>query len=154
MPGNITMQLHGFEETNRKLAAIGARAGKAAMRRVGRKALEPVRDDARRLAPRETGGLADSIVISTTLTPRQRRMARRETRDTVTVYVGTAHKAAVPQEFGTIAMRANTFLRPAWESNKDGVLAFIIRELDRELVKTADRATARAARLAETEAAE
>lgn len=151
MPGTVTVRLSGFRETERALAELGKRAGKDVLRRVGRQALKPVLDTAKLLVPVDEGDLRDSLVISTRLSRSAARNARGDPRDTVTVRMGTTNRNGVPREFGSIRSPAEPFIRPAWELNKQGVLQFVTRELDREIVKTRGRQLARAARLAEAD---
>jgi HK97 gp10 family phage protein len=148
MMSEVTVRIEGLRELERNLLALGERAGKATLRRVGKKALIPVRDAARALAPVDTGDLRDSIVISTVLSNRARADARAEGPSSVNVYVGTSNPNGVPREFGTSRSAADPFLRPAWDQTSDGVLSFIVRELEREIVKTAGRQATRAARAA------
>nr|WP_281356782.1 HK97-gp10 family putative phage morphogenesis protein [Sphingomonas hominis] len=119
---------------------------KAVVRRVLKKAAEPLRALAEQTAPRLTGALKISIVIGTKLTRRQARMARKEPKSLTEMFIGTSNPAAVPQEFGTHDQKAQPFMRPAWQATKDQVLTNIGNELGPEIEKTAARLAKKAAR--------
>lgn len=120
-----------------------------------------MRDYAESLAPKATGRMARKIAISTTLSRRQRRERRqRGTLDNFAVlYVGTGPKGpGVLEEFGTGPRRqkngkstgrarAQPFMRPAWESYKQAVLAEFTKELWAQIEKSAKRIARRQAKL-------
>lgn len=100
-------------------------------------------------APRDTGYTANSIDVSATLNPAQRREAKREGKNFAEVYVGSRRgSAAIFQEFGTTEQPANPYMRPAWESTKDAVLDGIAEDLGTEIEKSRSRLARKAARLA------
>lgn len=113
------------------------------LRRVAKAALKPVEDAARSLAPDDprtaSPDLKTSIVTSTRLTKRQAKAARKEGKSSIEMYTGTKDKAAVPQEFGTVNHGPQPFMRPAWDSNKDGVLKHVGEQLGSEIEKAAAR---------------
>lgn len=124
-----------------RLNALGVRLGRNTLRRVGRKALTPVRDRARLLAPKDDGQLARDIVIRSTLTRRQFTEARRfKAKSAISMYLGTNNPLGVPHEFGTAHMPAHPFLRPAWDMGVRGILNVIVRELRPEIEKTERKA--------------
>lgn len=121
--------------------------GKAAMGRAAAKALIPTRDTAKRLAPKLTGDLEESIIIGTRLTRRQARMAKKVGKSAVERHVGTANPAGIPQEFGTFKEPAQPFMGPAWDQTQDEALGILGAEAWKEIEKTARRVARKAARL-------
>ena len=141
------MKVEGLRDLDAALSELPKiTTAKAVVRRVLKKAAEPLRALAEQTAPRLTGALKISIVIGTKLTRRQARMARKEPKSLTEMFIGTSNPAAVPQEFGTQDQKAQPFMRPAWQSTKDQVLTNIGTELGPEIEKTAARLAKKAAR--------
>lgn len=149
-----TMKVDGLRELDAALgdmaAEYGKASGKAALRRVAIKALEPMAEAARRLAPDdpETQGddLKASIAVGTKLTKRQAAMARKDqNRALVTVYMGTSDVAGVPQEFGTVNHGPQPFMRPAFAEEAGPTIERIKPLLGAEIEKTAARLAKRRA---------
>jgi HK97 gp10 family phage protein len=137
----IKVELLGFKELEEALAQLPKATGKAVLRRALIKAAKPVEVEAQSLAPRgPTGNLKDSITISTRLKKSQRRGPKPTG---VEIYIGAAsgkgkkgwHAGFV--EFGTRKTAPRPFLRPAWDANKDKVLASIKTEIWAALAKAA-----------------
>ena len=148
MPG-VTIKVEGLKDLDRALGELGKSAGKAVLRRVAKKALEPFDAAWRQKAPHLTGDLETSGGIGTKLTQRQARLNRkREDKSSIEVFAGPNNPAAVPQEFGTVDQRAQPFMRPAWEQTQSEVLVNVETGLGAEIEKTAKRQQAKAARLA------
>jgi len=144
-----TISIEGLKQLDESLFDLGKTSAKAVLRRVGKAALEPMRADAEAKAPRLEGNLQRSIAVGTKLTRRQARLARKdEGKAFVTVYMGANDPAAVPQEFGAKGDAPQPFMRPAWDSGKDRLLKTIADTLGDEIMKTAKRQAARAAKLA------
>lgn len=156
-----TMQISGLRELDAALGALaeeyGKPAGKAVLRRVADKALQPMAETARSMAPDDpvTGGndLKASIAVGGKLTKRQASMARKDqNKSTVTRYMGTADPAGVPQEFGTVNHGPQPFMRPAFEQEARPTIDRVGKELGPEIEKTAARlAKRRAAKAAKGE---
>lgn len=150
----MKLKVDGFREIERALTMLKASTGKGVLRRVGRKALEPVRTTMAQLAPRDTGGLAESIIIAGTqkggIDEGRIPGVPNGTRQTqVRLFVGPAsgfgHRGSL-QEWGTFSNAAQPFARPAWDSGQAEVLNTIISEIGSEIERTAERAAKRAAR--------
>lgn len=155
----VRVKVDGLRELNAALEELPKAAQRSVLRRVGMKALQPVADTARAMAPDDpgTGGndLRSSIGVGTKLSPRQAKLARRDIRRGlddkyfITVYAGAG---PVPhshlQEFGTSHHGPQPFLRPAWDQNKSGVLETVKTELGSEITKAGQRLARKAARLA------
>jgi HK97 gp10 family phage protein len=153
----MTVRTEGFAELERALQELGREATqKASLRRAARKAIQPVADMARTLAPDdpETGGndLRSSIGVGTRLSQRQASLHRRMFRDeraAVEVFAGAGPlPQAHLQEFGTRHHAAQPFLRPAWDAEGRRTLDRLATELWADIQRTAARQARRAARQA------
>ena len=111
-------------------------------------ALQPMADVASSLAPDdpETGGndLRHSIVAGTKLTPRQARLAKKDSKNFVTVYAGTADPAGLYQEFGTVNHGPQPFMRPAFAQEAKATIDRVVGALQKQLAKATARAKAKA----------
>jgi HK97 gp10 family phage protein len=155
----ITVRVEGLSELDRVLGELPKSVARNTLRRVGIKALQPVAEAARKLAPDdpETGGydLRNSITVGTRLSRRQTRLSRRAVRaGEADKHFAEVHAGPGPlpqahlQEFGTVNHPPQPFMRPAWDSNKGAVLETVTRDLGGEIDKAAKRVAARKARLA------
>lgn len=97
---------------------------------------------------RKGGYLKASIGISTKLNKAQRKLERKEGRDSVKIFVGSSAPHAHLVEFGTVRASPRPFLRPTWEAHKDQVLERLKVEMWKEVLKTIDRSNKMAARKA------
>lgn len=155
---SVKFRLEGARELDKVLEGLKATTARGVTRRALKKALEPVAAAARGMAPQDTGKLAANIGISTRLTKRQAREARGATgRDVQTIYVGPQWPSAHLVEFGTGprhhksgkfvgVMPPQPFMRPAWDQNREQVLARLTDEIRAELDKTLARVAKRAAK--------
>lgn len=154
-----TVRVDGLKELDAALGELTKATARNILRRVGLKALEPVAETARSLAPDDpdTGGfdLRNSIVVSQHLSRRQKKLAKKEVRSGAAeasfaeVYAGAGPlPQAHNQEFGNVVHGPQPFMRPAWENNKGKVLDTVKSELATEIDKAAQRAARKAARLA------
>lgn len=146
-----TFRLTGSRELSAALEELGKAAERRVLTRVAKKNLEPFVEKAQGLAPVDEGFTRDSIVIGTKLTDRAKRADRKEPRNGVRVFAGTAARNAVPREFGAVwkdgtVLKAQPFMRPAWEASKDGMLASVQSDLMDEIDKAAARAARKKAR--------
>lgn len=144
----VTMKIHGLRELDAALGELSKATARNTLIRVGKKALEPMADVARSLAPDdpETGGsdLRHSITVGTKLTPRQKGLAKKEPKDFATVYMGSADPAAVQQEFGNVNHGPQSFMRPAFQQEAQGTIDRVAAGMKPEIEKSAARARARA----------
>jgi HK97 gp10 family phage protein len=115
------LQLHGMEQLLRQLEQVGSEA-----ERVKKDALlagaEVVQQAASERAPRDTGKLAENIVIS-------------DIKEDGTVDIGPDRDRfyGLFLEFGTSKMSARPFLQPAFEENKEQVQQKMADVIRREL---------------------
>lgn len=149
---SVTMKLEGFAELEAELEKLSQAAGKGALRRALRTAAEPLAEKMRARVPRGSGDLAESIAVSTKLSPRQRRAHRKLVKGdkaSVEMFVGAGpDPAAHLQEFGSIHGAPQPFARPAWDSDREAMLGRLKDELWAEVSKSVKRAEARAAKRA------
>lgn len=153
----MKITIDGLRELDAALGEFTKATARGVLRRVGIKALTPVADRMRDMAPDDpdTQGndLRSYIGVGTKLSPRQAKAKRSEKRagetSFVEVYAGAGPlPQAHLQEFGTAHHGPQPFARPAWDEGKDGVLDTVKTELGMEIDKTAKRLAARAARKA------
>ncbi|WPY93160.1 HK97-gp10 family putative phage morphogenesis protein [Limimaricola variabilis] len=163
----VTVKIEGLRDLERELAKLPKSTGKAALRRVLKKAATPLAEDMRSRAPTgdtATDDLADSIAVSTKLSTRQARLHRRMFRNdraAVEMFVGPGPlPQAVYAEFGTAphinkgryagtqhpGTAPQPFVRPAWDAQRGPMLARLRADLWAEIRKTVKRAEARAAK--------
>ena len=145
-----TMRIDGLRELDAALGELPKASAKGVLRRVGIKALQPMAEAARGMAPddpqTQSADLKASIIVGTKLNKRQASMARKdEGKAFVTVYMGTADPAGVPQEFGTVNHGPQPFMRPAFDQHAEGTIRIVASELGDEITKTAARVAKRAA---------
>lgn len=144
-----TVQMEGLKELEQALAELPKATARNTLRRVLTQSGGRVKDAMEARAPRETGYTAESIEVSSTLNPTNRRDAKREGKDFAEVYVGSRRgSAAHLQEFGTINQPAHPYLRPAWEATRHLTLFLVGKDLGEEIEKARARLARKAARLA------
>jgi HK97 gp10 family phage protein len=144
---NHAVKIEGLSELKDVLRTLPDATAKNVLRRIGAKGLSAVVTVARSLAPRKTGRLARSIIVATKLSRSQRAMYVK-TGDDVEIFGGaTALPHATLQEFGSKHNRPHPFLRPAWDSEKERLLAGIGEELWNEIQKAVARRARKLAKL-------
>ncbi|MBO0750436.1 MAG: HK97 gp10 family phage protein [Porphyrobacter sp.] len=146
MPKRV--KIEGFRELEAALADLPKATGKNVLRRVLKKAADPIERDAAANAPVRTGKLRDDVKTGTRLTRRQAAQQRKLGKSEVEVHVGVANPAGLQTEFGNAHQPAQPWMRPAWDANKEGALATIGSELGTEIKKAADRVARKAAKRA------
>lgn len=157
----MKLRIEGMKELERDLRKLKDFTARRVGRRAMTAALEPVAAAAKAAAPRSGDGrhMADSIAVGKRLVPAQAREAPREGKHLMLMYVGPKEPHAHLVEFGTVErfhrsgksvgrMPAQPFMRPAWDGNREAVLATLTAELRVELDKALARAARRAARAA------
>src|SRR5688572_23085667 len=87
----VATKLEGFRELDRALGQLPKATAKNVLRRVLKKAAQPVDDDASAAAPVNTGKLQVSVITGTQLTRSQRRGAYLKTSNYYAeIHVGTS----------------------------------------------------------------
>lgn len=122
-----TFRVEGLKELEKALLELKTATARRLVRKNLMAAAEPMADAARALVPDDpatTGyDLGRSIAVSTKLSRRQRKKARRIVKSGVEVFMGSGPLPhAHLQEFGTVNHAAQPFMRPAWDAHKDGVV--------------------------------
>jgi HK97 gp10 family phage protein len=136
----VTAKLEGFAALDKALGQLPKATAKNVLRRVLRRAAQPIDDDASAAAPVNTGKLQVSVITGTQLTRSQRRGAMLKTSNYYAeIHVGTSLGRGMFQEFGTFKDAPQPWFRPAWEANKDQALNIIKVELGGEIEKAAKR---------------
>lgn len=140
--------MEGWSELDKALGELPKATAANTLRRVLRKAAEPIKDDMRSRAPvddpantpkRPPGRLKNSIIVGTRLNRRQAASERKDGKSFASVYIGTNDRVGVLQEFGTYQHPAHPFGVPAWEANRDMALVTIGEQLGTEIEKSATR---------------
>lgn len=156
MSDSITVHVSGFKELGQALDEMKKTTAKGVMKRVLKKAAQPVADAAAAMVHvgtqskpgHKAGRLRDSATVSDRLSRRQKREHKKEeTTSFSEMFVGFGPLVeAVTEEFGTVrGVKAHPAMRPAWDSNKNGVLDSIKKDLADEIERTRARAAKRAA---------
>lgn len=141
----ITVRLEGLKAIQDALHELPRATARNVMKRVLTKRAQPIAEAARRRAPVDRGDLRDAIAVSTKLTRRQKGLRRKDGPKDVEVFVGPGPlPQAHLQEFGTSNQPAQPFMRPAWDTEKDGVLEGIKADMWAEIEKAANRIARRA----------
>lgn len=169
----VSIKVEGLKEMDAALGELSKATARATLRRVLKRAGQPIADRASDLAPDDpsTGSpdLHTSIIVSPTIKNEvgksafasvmksggsvgEARAALRDARRAsgegsfAEMFVGPDAKQfyAHLQEFGTVNHAPQPFMRPAFEEKKGEALDIIKRDLGAEIAKSAARARARA----------
>jgi len=123
-------KVEGFQDLERALMDLPKVTAKASVRRVLKKAAQPIADAGAGNAPVEVGDLRESYGVGTKLTKRQQSVSAKESE--VEVYAGPGkhgHASGLQTEFGNEHQAAQPHLRPAWDANRMGALDSIKDDL-------------------------
>lgn len=146
----FSVKVEGLKELEKALNELPKATGKNVLKRTSIKSLTPMIEEARSLVPIRSGRLRDSLKISTRLSKRQAGIARRRTdKSYFEIYAGASslpHAHLV--EFGTVKMRAQPFMRPAWDLNNRLALEIFSVESWKEIDAAAARIARKTARFA------
>ena len=108
MRKNPVLHVEGFDELNAALRAVGDRATGILLRNAAEEGAKIIADEARRLAPRDTGALAEGIGLQ----PGRIQQGRA----VFSVGYGKRQWYGRLVEYGTKFIAARPFLRPAFEA--------------------------------------
>jgi hypothetical protein len=158
MVRGVSVSVEGLREVDAALGELPKATGRNVMRRVALARLEPIAEEARRLAPDnpDTGvnDLKESIAVSTKLAGYARRLNRRS-KSEAEAHMGPAGRGGTKappqgtqQEFGNKNHGPQPFMRPAWDGGQEALLDGIAADLWAEIEKAAARLAKKAARLA------
>lgn len=143
----MQIRLEGFRELDRALAELPKSTGKSVLRRIAKRALEPMASAAAAKAPERTGKLAFSISVGERRTRRVKKDSKFDTRTGIQMAMGPASGFAGAlnyasfDEFGTVDTPAFGYMRNAWDLGAETALNFVKSNLGSEI----DRAAARLA---------
>lgn len=144
-----TFKIEGLRELDKALGELPKATSRNALKRALMKAAEPIAKDAEDKAPRDTGGLAESIHVGQRLSRSQKRAQRKESKHFAEVYVGPAPSSkSITQEFGASHHGPQPYMRPAWDGNKSKALETIKDDIGAEIEKARARLAKKAAKLA------
>lgn len=150
-----SLKIEGFKELDALLVAMPRQLAGQGVNAGLRRALQPVAAAARAYAP---GSLAERIRIAPTIKAGQMMQAiEKPGRGRRVMFVGSGAPHAHLVEFGTGPrfqkngrytgiMPPDPFLRPAWDANKNKVLATLSEAIREEIGKAIGRRQARAIR--------
>jgi len=155
----VAFRVEGLKELDRALGQLPRATGKNVLRRVARKALEPVIADAKTKVHTLSFDTRDSLAVSTKLSHEQKAIHKQmfaSEKSSVEMFAGAGPHSFVPQaiweEFGVKREGKNSkssphpFLRPAWDAGKVGALNSVKKDLASEIKKAADRVARKKAR--------
>ena len=138
--------LTGFKELAKALKELGPRVGRKHLRGAASKGATLIRNEARVLAPKDTGEMARDIMVK-----RERSAGDHIASYSVFVRSGKKSRLAGRKrdmnrdsyywrflEFGTRKMPAQPFLRPAFETRKEGAVDAVGAELDKRIQQEAN----------------
>lgn len=149
----VDFKLSGFDELERALVEEFPKAtSKNILRRTGIAAMKRIESRAKELAPKQEGALAASIATKPVKAKRI-SSSRFAAQTGVTIATGpTSRKPDGPggnaawQEFGTVKMPANPFMRPAADAEGQAVIGDVRDELATQIEKARKRIARKAAR--------
>lgn len=125
----VTVKVQGLEELERKLYELPTKFAKKYVRQALRAGARVFRDEIKQNAPRRTGWLASQIAVTTSIRGSELQgkanIGVRKKQDPArhATHVPAAADEARWAELGTSKQPARPFMRPAFDSKKDAVLA-------------------------------
>ena len=139
----VTVQTSGFKEMEDLLFLMTKATAKNTAARAMIKSLEPTKNLARLLSPKDDRELERGIEISRRATSKK-KLAKSD----LEIFCGPIKQIrhAIPQEFGTVKHGPNPFMRPAWDATKLTVLTRLGYLQWEEIEKSIARLERKAAR--------
>lgn len=147
-----TVKLEGFRELERALAEdMPKAAAKSTLRRAGIRSMKRLEEAARRYAPKQRGELAGGITTKVVKAKRQAGSAKFARSEGIEVETGPTGRPeggnAAWQEFGTVKMSAQPYMRPAADAELPHVAEQVREELRLQIEKTKKRIARKAAKI-------
>lgn len=140
----MSVTIHGLSALNAQLTELGAELAAKALAQAARRAFKPVLDEAKRLVPRDTGALADSLLLAVVRKDENtlavgikigRGRGSKQARLAAAAF-GEGQLEGLPPvrrwhfiELGTSRTPAHPYLRPALDSNASVVIELLKKEL-------------------------
>lgn len=148
----VTFKTSGFSELEDGLVNDLPKAtAKSVLRRTALRAMKRIEARAKQLAPRDQGDLAESITTKPVKAVRVSR-TRYAASSGVTVATGPTGREeggnAAWQEFGTVKMLPEPYMRPAADGESDAVINDVRTELASQIDKSRKRIARKAAKAA------
>lgn len=127
----VTVKVQGLDELERKLYELPTKLAKKYVRKALRAGARVWRDEIRQTAPKRTGWLASQVAVTTSIRGSElegsAHIGVRKKQDPARVgheqHTPGAADEARWAELGTSKQPARPFMRPAFDSKKDEVLA-------------------------------
>lgn len=147
-----TTGFEGLEDALIELEQFSGRTttGKNAVQRGIKKAMKRVENKAKSLVPVDDGDLRDSITTKKERAKRQRGSAKFARQTGISMLTGPTGKKEggnpAWQEFGTVKMTPQPYMRPAADLEGERVIADVAKELQDAVMKSVARARKKAAR--------
>ena len=111
----MTIKVTGTDEIVRKIRAMGKALTRQTLIPIIADNVEPIADNMRSLARRRTGAMAESVTVSTKLSPHQAAIV--EPIAPIEIYVGPGPlPQAIQEEFGNLREPPHPFIRPPFDS--------------------------------------
>lgn len=155
------VQLIGFRELEAELARLPKATGKNVLRRVAKGALQPMAETAAAKAPKRTGELAYSIVVSEKRTKRAKKSTaqfvggkfRASASTGIAMAMGPSKAGGVLSyatfdEFGTVDTPAFAYMRGAWDAGAVQALEYVKDNLWAAIQKASAKVAAKLAKAA------
>lgn len=165
---SVIVSVTGIADLDKALGNLSKATARNVLLRTLTKAAEPIRDEAKRLAPFKTGKLRDSIKISARMKNKvgnaeysaamrsglgkeaarsallAARKAAKGKGSFAEVFIGPAKGRGVIRyahivEFGSVETAMKPYMRPAWDAQKDAALRMIKGELADQIMRAARR---------------
>jgi len=112
------IRIEGTDAIARKLKAMGKALTRKTMLPILTDNVQPIADDMKANAARDKGDMAESVVVSERLSPRQQSL--RVPIAPVEVYAGPGPlPQAIAKEFGNSRQAPDPFIRPAFDAGVD-----------------------------------
>lgn len=122
-----TIRIEGMDELRRKVRAMSNALPRPVLVPIIEKNLQPMAADMRDGAPRLSGELAESVTVSTELSPRQ--AAINVPIAEIEVFAGPGPlPQAVQAEFGNAHQAPEPFIRPAYDRHVDRAMRGVATE--------------------------
>lgn len=150
-----TVTVSGFRELEEALSELAKSTGTGVLRRAGMKAMQPMADLAKSLAPDDAEtpplDLRTSIIVASGARTGSMGLQDVEKGGRATIFMGP--RWDIPRyarvnvaEFGSFKMKAQPYMRPAWHQDSGALLDRLKVTIRAEIDKTVARAAVRAAK--------
>lgn len=136
-------KVEGFKELDDALAQLPKATRRNVIGRVMKTVLTPMLEAAKQNVPVRTGKLRESLAITA---KRHRGVKKVNEVERYLATQGAPH--AHLQEFGTVDMAANPYMRPAWDAGAPKAAQDLQDEMWKEITKATERARRKAERMA------